>query len=139
MMLMPSETIVSFAKNILKLEEMVETLLLEGLGVRGESIGAHLDMLSDSIRMWRYGAPSDTETAVTMQAHCDLTMVTAIVQHEVEGLEVHVGDGRWAAVPAEPGTFAFVAGEQLRVHTIRSTGHSPRGSEAGANHDSPIP
>ena len=41
MMLMPSETIVSFAKNILKLEEMVETLLLEGLGVRGESIGAH--------------------------------------------------------------------------------------------------
>ena len=121
-----SATIVSFAKNILKLEEMVETLLLEGLGVRGESIGAHLDMLSDSIRMWRYGAPTDTETAVTMQAHCDLTMVTAIVQHEVEGLEVHVGDGRWAAVPAEPGTVAFVAGEQLRVHTIRSTGHSPR-------------
>ena len=112
---MPSETMVSFAKNILKLEEMVETLVLEGLGVRGESIGAHLDMLSDSIRMWRYGAPSDTETAVTMQVHCDLTMVTAIVQHEVEGLEVHVGDGRWVAVPAEPGTFAFVAGDQLRV------------------------
>ena len=122
---MPSETIVSFAKNILKLEEMVETLLLEGLGVRGESIGALLDMLSDSIRMWRYGAPTDTETAVTMQAHCDLTMVTAIVQHEVEGLEVHVGDGdgRWAAVPAEPGTIAFVAGEQLRVRYDRCTGY----------------
>ena len=96
MMLMPSETIVSFAKNILKLEEMVETLVLEGLGVRGESIGAQLDMLTDVIRIWHYGAPADTETAVTMQAHCDLTMVTAIVQHEVEGLEVHVGDGRWA-------------------------------------------
>jgi len=108
---------VSFAKNILKLEEMVETLLLEGLGVRGESIGAHFDMLSDSIRMWRYGAPLDTETAVSMQAHYDITMVTAIVQHDVEGLEVHVGDGRWAAVPAEPGTVAFVTGEQLRVAT----------------------
>jgi len=118
-----SATIVSFAKNILKLEEMVETLLLEGLGVRGESIGAHLDMLSDSIRMWRYGAPLDTETAVSMQAHYDITMVTAIVQHDVEGLEVHVGDGRWAAVPAEPGTIAFVAGEQLRVRYDRCTGY----------------
>ena len=123
---MPSETIVSFAKNILKLEEMVETLVLEGLGVRGESIGAHFDMLSDSIRMWRYGAPLDTETATTMPAHYDYIMATMIVQHEVEGLEVRLGDGLWAAVPAEPGTVAFVAGEQLRVHTIRSTGHSPR-------------
>ncbi|PUZ51433.1 hypothetical protein GQ55_6G186200 [Panicum hallii var. hallii] len=111
------ETIVSFAKNMLKLEEMVETLVLEGLGVRGEGVRAHFDMLGHGIRLSHYGAPPDTEAAISMQAHYDDSMVTTIVQHEVEGLEVHVGDGRWAAVPAEPGTFAFVAGEQLRVAT----------------------
>ena len=116
----------SFAKDMLKLEEMVETLVLEGLGVRGESVRAHLDMLGHGIRMSHYGAPPNTETAMSMEPHYDDSIVTTIVQHEVEGLEVHVGDGRWAAVPAEPGTVAFVAGEQLRVHTIRSTGHSPR-------------
>ncbi|RLM69121.1 putative inactive 2-oxoglutarate-dependent dioxygenase AOP2 [Panicum miliaceum] len=100
-----------------KLEEMVETLVLEGLGVRRESIHAHFDMLSHGIRVSCYGTPLDAETAKSMPAHCDHTMLTTIVQHEVEGLEVDVGDGRWAAVPAEPGTFAFVAGEQLRVAT----------------------
>ncbi|RLM60606.1 putative inactive 2-oxoglutarate-dependent dioxygenase AOP2 [Panicum miliaceum] len=42
-------------------------------------------------------------------------MVSMVVQHEVEGLEVHIGDGRWVAVP--PGAFAIMAGEQLRVAT----------------------
>ncbi|CAL5012347.1 unnamed protein product [Urochloa decumbens] len=111
------EAIVSFARNMKKLEETVETLLLEGLGVRGESVGAHLNMLGHGIRVSHYGAPPDRETSMSMQAHCDDTMVTAIVQHEVEGLEVHVGDGRWAPVPTQPGTFAFVAGEQLRVRS----------------------
>ncbi|RCV31054.1 hypothetical protein SETIT_6G145600v2 [Setaria italica] len=111
------ETIVSFAKNLRKLEEMVETLVLEGLGARGESVAAHMDMLGQGIRMSHYGVPPDTETSMSMQAHYDDSMVTMIVQHEVEGLEVHVGNGRWAAVPPEPGTFAFIAGEQLRVVT----------------------
>ncbi|CAO2175446.1 unnamed protein product [Urochloa humidicola] len=111
------ETIMSFAKNMKKLVETVETLLLDGLGVRAKSVGANLRMLGHNIRLSHYGTPPDRETSMSMQAHCDNTMVTAIVQHEVEGLEVHVGDGRWAAIPAEPGTVAFVAGEQLRVAT----------------------
>ncbi|CAO2188165.1 unnamed protein product [Urochloa humidicola] len=111
------ETIVSFAKNMVKLVETVETLLLEGLGVRGESISAHLSMVDYSFRVSHYGPPPDRETSMSMRSHCDDSMSTTIVQHEVEGLEVQAGDGRWHAVPPEPGTFAFLAGEQLRVVT----------------------
>ena len=118
-----SETMVSFAKNMLKLEEMVETLVLEGLGARAESIGAHFGLLSHGFRLSHYGVPPDTESSMSMSPHCDDSMVTAIVQHEVEGLEVHVGDGRWVAVPAETGTITFVAGEQLRVRFDFSGDH----------------
>jgi isopenicillin N synthase-like dioxygenase len=89
---------VSFAKNMLKLEEMVEALVLEGLGVRGESIRAHLDMLGHGIRMSHYGVPPNTETAMSMEPHYDDSIITTIVQHEVEGLEVHVGDGRFGHI-----------------------------------------
>jgi len=112
-----SETIVSFAKNMMKLEETVETLVLEGLGARGESIGAHFGLLDHNVRLSHYGVPPDTESSMSMPPHCDDSVVTAIVQHEVEGLEVHAGDGRWVAVAAETGTFTFVAGEQFRVRS----------------------
>ncbi|CAL5012357.1 unnamed protein product [Urochloa decumbens] len=109
------ETMVSFAKTVLNLQETVEVLTLEGLGVRAESVRAHLGTLGYGVRLAHYGAPLDTETCVSLPAHCDNSMDTAVVQHVVEGLEVHLGDGRWVAVPPEPGTFAIVAGDLLRV------------------------
>ncbi|KAF8701999.1 hypothetical protein HU200_033336 [Digitaria exilis] len=114
---MRSETMVSFTKNMLKLDETLEALLLEGLGVQGQSVRAHLDLLGHFVWLSHYGLPPVTEASETMQAHYDNTMNTMIFQHEVEGLEVRLADGRWVAVPPEPGTFTFMAGEQLRVAT----------------------
>jgi hypothetical protein len=95
----------------------VERLILEGLGTRDESIASHLGSLSHLVRMTLYGTPPDKETGISLRAHRDEHMTTVLAQHEVGGLEVQVGDGRWVAVPPEPGTLTVMAGDQFRVRT----------------------
>ncbi|CAO2163393.1 unnamed protein product [Urochloa humidicola] len=115
------DTVGTFAKNMLDLERKVGRMILESLGVQAEHVESHLQALAYNVRLAHYGPllPAGTAAAATtdlsMQPHRDCTMLTMVIQHGVEGLEVQVEDGSWVAVPPEPDTATVVAGELLTV------------------------
>ncbi|TVU06006.1 hypothetical protein EJB05_49193, partial [Eragrostis curvula] len=111
------DTIETFAGNILGLQKTLETMILEGLGVRKENVDAHLRSLTYRLRLSHYGSLAEMGNATYMKAHKDCTVLSLLAQHDVDGLELQVQGGSWLPVPAEPGTFAVVAGELLTIVT----------------------
>ncbi|CAL5006350.1 unnamed protein product [Urochloa decumbens] len=67
-------------------------------------------------RRLHYGV-SEAGDGMLMKSHRDPTVLSVVVQHEVEGLEVQAQDGSWLAVAPEPDTVAVIAGELLAVVT----------------------
>ncbi|KAL6596114.1 hypothetical protein ACP70R_047478 [Stipagrostis hirtigluma subsp. patula] len=106
------------AKNMLDLQKTLETMILEGLGVRRERVDAHLRSLNYSVRLSHYGSLAEMGGEMFMAAHKDCAVLSLLLQHDVGGLELQAKDGTWLAVPAdEPDTIAVVAGELLTVVT----------------------
>lgn len=119
------DTIVSVAKKLVKLEQTVMMMVLEGLGAGEERIHAHQDQeaLTYGLRLWRYGMrPLDAATGVSLLPHRDTCITSTVLQHEVEGLEVQTRDGNWIAVPPQPDTATIIAGD---FFTVLTNGRTP--------------
>ncbi|CAO2163389.1 unnamed protein product [Urochloa humidicola] len=110
------DAISAFAANMLGLERKVGTMVLESLGIGQGNVASHLDSLNYSVRLSHYGL-SEAGAGMLMRSHRDCTVLSVVVQHEVEGLEVQTQDGSWLAVAPEPDTVAVIAGELLAVVT----------------------
>ena len=78
--LFSSDTVISFVSNLLELEHTVEKMTLEGLGVREETIAAHRQTLTHSLRLSHYGVPEESKMGVTLPRHTDPSFMTSIVQ-----------------------------------------------------------
>ncbi|CAL4994916.1 unnamed protein product [Urochloa decumbens] len=110
------ETIHGAAKQMLELEEAVQRMVLEGLGV-----AKYHDALSESswhlFRMWEYKPPSSDEKVVRYGSHQDANTLTVLCQHEVEGLEVQTREGECVLVKPSPTSLVVMAGNALRAWT----------------------
>ncbi|CAL5006352.1 unnamed protein product [Urochloa decumbens] len=111
-----SDTVSAFATNMLGLQRKVGTMVLESLGIGQGSVGSHHDSLNYSVRLSHYGV-SEAGDGMLMKSHRDPTVLSVVVQHDVEGLEVQAQDGSWLAVAPQPDTVAVIAGELLAVVT----------------------
>ncbi|CAL5006355.1 unnamed protein product [Urochloa decumbens] len=110
------DTVSAFATNMLGLQRKVGTMVLESLGIGQGSVGSHHDSLNYSVRLSHYGVP-EAGDGMLMKSHRDPTVLSVVVQHDVEGLELQAQDGSWFAVAPEPDTIAVIAGELLAVVT----------------------
>ena len=81
----------------------MEKMILEGLGNQKEHIDTHLETLAHSLHLSRYGDPVHTDTNMSLQAHRGDNMITTIIHHWVEGLEVQAKNMSWFTVPTDPG------------------------------------
>ncbi|XP_073101226.1 probable 2-oxoglutarate-dependent dioxygenase AOP1 isoform X2 [Elaeis guineensis] len=108
------QTVWNFAKQVQKLEQMVERMVLQSLGV-DKYWTSHTESLAHGVRLGEHGIPLDQETKIAMVSHVDPNMMTIICQHQVKGLEVQTKDGEWIDVEPLPNSFTVVIGEVFEV------------------------
>ncbi|CAM0151197.1 unnamed protein product [Urochloa decumbens] len=113
------DTVSAFAVNMLSLQRRVGAMVLESLGVGQDSVASHLDSLNYSVRLSRYGV-SEAGDGMLVKPHRGCTVLSVVVQHDVEGLEVQAQDRSWLAVAPEADTVAVVAGKLLAVSVTAS-------------------
>lgn len=115
---MCSEAVSASVREMQRLEGAVVRMVLESLGVAegvaASPLGAGVNRV---VRLSRYAARPGpaADGGVSLAAHYDYSLTTALMQHDVEGLEVRARDGRWVPVPPERDTCAVMAGELLTV------------------------
>ncbi|CAL5006364.1 unnamed protein product [Urochloa decumbens] len=80
---------------------------------------AHDDALGPDLRAPLFGRALPEFFALPLDVKKQ--MVSVVVQHDVEGLELQAQDGSWLAVAPEADTVAVVAGELLAVSVGSST------------------
>lgn len=107
-----SHAVWSYAKPVHELEQMVERMILQSMGVE-KLYDSLTESLAYGLRLSEYGAAPDQETA--MPEHFDPTMLTVVCQYQKGGLEVQTRDGEWIDVVPRPNSFNVMLGEAYRV------------------------
>ncbi|KAF8684418.1 hypothetical protein HU200_044312 [Digitaria exilis] len=115
------EAVHGAARRMAELEEAVQRMVMEGLGV-GRCHGEMRESMRHVFRMSQYRPPSDhTEGSkeVRYGTHQDCSTLTVVCQHgEVDGLEVQTGDGKWVRYkPSSPASLVVMAGNEIRAWT----------------------
>ncbi|GMN37307.1 hypothetical protein TIFTF001_006705 [Ficus carica] len=106
------ESVRSFSKPVAELYETATRMVFDSYGV-GRLYDSHIESAFYRVRFFKYSAPKPNESNVGMPTHIDMTFVTILHQHQVEGLQIRTKDDKYIAVQAKPSSFLFIAGEGL--------------------------
>jgi len=104
-----------FSKHLSELEQMVRRMVLESLAV-DDYFESYIDSTTYALRLSKYGGAQQTDHASSttgMQRHRDVTTLSIVCQHGVEGLEVQTKDGRW--LTPSPNSLTVIIGEAFWV------------------------
>ncbi|KAK6912128.1 Non-hem dioxygenase N-terminal domain [Dillenia turbinata] len=110
-----SESMLSYAKLVAELDQMVKKMVFESYGV-GKYYESHIESTSYLLRPNKYRPPMDKETNIGVSSHTDKTFITILHQNHVNGLQTKVRDGKWISFDdASPSS--FVAWSNDRIHS----------------------
>ncbi|XP_027153501.1 1-aminocyclopropane-1-carboxylate oxidase homolog 3-like isoform X2 [Coffea eugenioides] len=107
------ETVAGWDKEVVKISEEVLEILSEGLGLEKKD---KLKELSDGRVMAAHYYPYCPQAELTagLTSHTDPGLLTVLVQNEVPGLQVKVGEDWVDVVPVE-GAIVFNIGDNLQI------------------------
>ncbi|KAJ3677503.1 hypothetical protein LUZ60_003227 [Juncus effusus] len=110
------DTISSYAQRVRSIEQMVERMIFQSLGVE-KYCDSHLESLIYGLRLASYGDLQDNEAKVSMPSHTDQNLITIVRQNGIEGLEVLSKGGEWIRVVPSPDSFTVMFGDCITVLT----------------------
>ncbi|KAI3747668.1 hypothetical protein L6452_10241 [Arctium lappa] len=103
-----SKTIHSYASLVSELENMVRRMVFQSYVVE-----KHYESFNDSmtyhLKVMKYSAAKPDETNLGAATHTDKSFITILGQNQVNGLEVLIGDDKWATVEFHPLSFVVLA------------------------------
>lgn len=110
-----SKTILSFAKQVAKLDETIRRMILESFGLE-KYMDEHLTSTIYILRGFKYRSPQTTEPISGIPPHQDTGLLTILCQvNEVDGLGVRTKDGEWIDVKLSPNSFIVLLGESFHA------------------------
>ncbi|KAK2984903.1 hypothetical protein RJ640_008668 [Escallonia rubra] len=105
-----SETLLSYAKLAVELEQKVVKMVFESYGVQ-KYYESHTKSATYLSRVMKYRGPKEGETNLGFVSHTDKDFVTILHQNQVDGLKIKAKDGEWFGVELLPSSFIVMAGE----------------------------
>ncbi|KAF2301324.1 hypothetical protein GH714_022738 [Hevea brasiliensis] len=111
-----SNNIQSYSKQILEIEKIIRTMVVEGLGLE-KYLDEHLNSSASCLRVIKYESPKTNEAEIGLVAHTDHGMIAILYQNQVDGLEVETKTREWIDVKLEPDHFVVIIGESFLAWT----------------------
>lgn len=110
-----SKTVVSYAKLVSELEQMVKRMVFESYGA-----DKYYDFIHESstylLRLMKYRCPEMNEKNLGCEVHTDKSFITVLHQNKVNGLEIRTKDGYWIGFDdPTPSYFIVLAGDAFLV------------------------